>query len=112
MGRGLFALASIPSAAVLGQFYTIRIPPAEVARMAGGEISRFWFEDDGDGSAHVVLGPIELVNHSREPNCDRSWALSPAGEVVTLFAVRDIAPGEQLTIDYKFSGGPDDPPWA
>lgn len=112
MGRGVFAREAIAAGTEIGTFHSLRIPPTEVRQMAGTEISRFWFEDDDDGSAFVVFGPIELVNHSRAPNCDRRWVRTEAGEVVTLFAVRPIAAGEQLTIDYEFEGRPDDPEWA
>lgn len=112
MGRGVFAARTIAQGEVLGAFHTIRLPPHEVAAMAGSTLSHFWFEDDADGAAFVVLGFIELVNHSLTPNADRSWAPSPEGEIVTLFAARDIAPGEQLFIDYKFDAKPGNPVWA
>jgi hypothetical protein len=113
MGRGVFATAAIGAGAVLGLFHTIRLPPEEVRAAAGGVLSSFWFEDDADGSAYVVLGFIELLNHSaRAPNLERRWFATAAGPVVELYALRAIAPGEQLKIDYRFTGVPDDPPWA
>lgn len=80
--------------------------------LAGTEISRFWFVDEIDRSAFLVFGPIELVNHCRTPNCDRRWTRTEVGEVVTLFAVAPIEPGEQITIDYELDGRPDDTDWA
>jgi SET domain-containing protein len=111
MGRGVFATAPIAKGDVIGQFHTIHIPAPEAAKMAGSELSRFWFEAE-DGSVLIALGLIELVNHSRTPNCDRRWSQAVGGEVASLFAVKDIAAGEQLTIDYKFNGEPHDPDWA
>lgn len=111
MGRGVFACRAVPCGAGLGSFYTIEVPAAEVRAMAGGTLSRFWFEDE-DGSAAVVLGIVELINHSTTPNVGRRWLSSPEGQVVQIFALRDIAAGEQLFIDYKFDGAPDDPPWS
>lgn len=112
MGRGVFACAPIAAGEELGTWHTLHIPPTEVSVMAGTEISRFWFEDEADGGAFVVFGMIELVNHSRDPNCDRRWTMTEAGEVVTLYAIRPIPAGEQLTMDYKFDGKPGDPAWA
>jgi SET domain-containing protein len=112
MGRGVFAAEAIARGAEVGRFHTIRIPPAEVRAMAGSTLSHFWFEDDADGAAFVVLGFIELVNHSVKPNADRTWHVTPEGEVVRLYALRDIAAGEQIFIDYRFDATSANPAWA
>jgi uncharacterized protein len=113
MGRGVFAVAPIRANEQIDDvFYTVHIPAEEVRAMAGGTLSRFWFEDDKDGSASFVCGYIELMNHDPVPNIDRSWQKTPAGDVVTLRAIRDIEPGEQLFIDYRFEGGSNEPSWA
>lgn len=112
MGRGVFALRDIAAGEVLGIFHALRLPPAEVKAIAGGELSRFWFEDDSDGSAYVVFGLIELTNHSATPNADRRWHRWSDGYTVELFALGTIAAGDQLFIDYKFAGTADDPAWS
>ena len=112
MGRGVFATRTIAPGEILGLFHAIRLPPAEVAAIRGGVLSRFWFEDDTDGSAFVVFGLIELVNHRPTPNVDRRWRIVAGHDVVELFAIERIAPGEQLFLDYKFEGRADDPHWA
>lgn len=112
MGRGVFAARHIAAGETLGVFHSIQLPPHEVASMAGSTLSHFWFEDDADGAAFVVLGWIELVNHSLSPNVERTWRATPEGEVVTAYATRDIAAGEQLFIDYRFEAKPGNPPWA
>ena len=80
--------------------------------MQGWALSHFWFEDDSDGAAFIVLGWIEMINHSTTPNADRSWHITAEGEVVTLFVVLDIQPGEQLFIDYHFDPLDTNPAWA
>ncbi len=112
MGRGVFARAAIASGEVLGTFHTIHVPAAEVEAGAASTLAHYWFLDDADGSAYVVLGFIELLNHSRLPNLERRWLPSETGWQVELYALRDIAPGEQLLIDYRFAGGADEPVWA
>lgn len=111
MGRGVFAARDIEAGEMLGSFHTVRLPPAEVKALAGTTLSHYWFEDD-DGSAHVVFGWIELINHALTPNADRSWHATPEGEVVTLFATSPIAAGAQLFIDYKFDEAAANPAWA
>jgi uncharacterized protein len=117
MGRGVFANRAITQGETLAQFHTIKLPPADVAairaaRPNGGELGQFWFEDDADGSAFIVLGWLELVNHSANPNLDRTWRATPEGIVVTVFATRTITAGEQLFIDYKFAASEPKPAWA
>lgn len=112
MGRGVFARAPVAEGELLGTFHSICIPPAEVPPLVGTTLSRFWFEDEADGSALLALGEIEFVNHSRTPNCEQRWRDGVGGAVVEFYALRAIAAGEQLTMDYEFDGGPDDPDWA
>ena len=112
MGRGVFAGRALHRGEELGVFYSIRLPPDEVAKMAGTTLSTFWFEDEADGAAFVVLGWIELVNHSLKPNVDRNWRATLEGEMVTVHALRDIVAGEQLFIDYLFDASAKNPHWA
>ncbi len=112
MGRGVFAARAIFSGETLAEFHTLTLPPAEVRAMAGGTLSNYWFEDDADGSALIVLGWLELVNHQLPPNLDRHWRATAEGQVVTVVAARDIAASEQLFIDYRFDPGAANPAWA
>lgn len=115
MGRGVFAARSIASGEILAEFHTIRLPVDDVAatKAARGVLMNYWFEDDADGSALIVLGWLELVNHKRPPNLDRLWRDTPEGAVVTVIAARDIKAGEQLYIDYRFDpAAPNMPAWA
>jgi hypothetical protein len=105
MGRGVFTLQPIATGEVLGRFHTIRFPAEQVRRIAGSLLADYWFEDDGDGSASMALGFIELVNHGSEPNVDRRWERTASGEEVELYALTPIAAGAQLIMDYRFPDG-------
>ena len=52
----------------------------------------------GSGRAAVVLGYASLVNHSATPNCDTVRHIEALAH--DLIALRPIASGEELTIDY------------
>jgi hypothetical protein len=53
--------------------------------------------------------PFRFVNHSCDPNCEFNWfdivsaAETTARRRVMLFAMGDIKPGDELTIDYNWS---------
>lgn len=112
MGRGVFTKGMIEKDENLNSFYTINLPSSELGAMAGGTLSHYWFEDDSNNSAFITLGYITLINHSVKPNLDRRWFTVDGDEIVQLFALRKIEPGEQLFFDYRFEGKPTDPSWA
>ncbi len=43
-----------------------------------------------------------LINHSCEPNCYSRLVAARGKDRIIIFAKRDIAPGEELTYDYRF----------
>ena len=72
----------------------------------------FYFMNVGTGEvidACTVGNVGRFLNHSCAPNCEtQKWNVR--GEVVIgLFALRDIAPGEELTFDYNFERYGDKP---
>ncbi|HEY6065281.1 MAG TPA: SET domain-containing protein-lysine N-methyltransferase, partial [Thermoanaerobaculia bacterium] len=59
--------------------------------------TRHSFQVDFD--THVLIpGPIELINHSCEPNC--GVILPRAARSLRIHALRTIEPGEELFTDY------------
>jgi hypothetical protein len=97
-GKGIFALRRFRR----GEFIFRRrhgriVKNADVASLSDDE-RRHLCELDYEKSA-VLLSPGCYVNHSCDPNAMRSG--------VKVFAWRPIAPGEEITIDYRlnaFSG--------
>lgn len=55
--------------------------------------------------ARDVEQPARRVNHSCAPNCE----IRTEGLRAWVVALRDIAPGEELTYDYDFEEGPRTP---
>jgi len=52
---------------------------------------------------HAIMGGLaRFINHSCSPNCGvEKWEVN-GEERCAIFALRDIAPGEELSFDYKF----------
>ncbi|MHB1832102.1 MAG: SET domain-containing protein [Acidiferrobacteraceae bacterium] len=94
-GRGVFALQLIPAGTVVLEFRGPRLSAREVI----------------PDSYHLQIGDSEYlgasceaddyVNHSCDPNCG-------LGNGLTLRALRDISPGEELTWDYSTAIDEDD----
>jgi SET domain-containing protein len=108
-GRGLFARERILRGTRIIEYVGERITKAEADRRdarrlerqaAGGDGSVYIFElnkrHDLDGD--VTWNPARRINHSCAPNCEvqivrgRIW----------IVALRNLAPGEELTYDYSF----------
>ena len=69
----------------------------------------FAIDDKLTIDAGVNGNSIRFMNHSCEPNCETSLE----GDKVFVYALRDIAPGEELTYDYNLHpGDPSDSPEA
>lgn len=91
-GRGLFANDSFSTHTVItwGPVISLRC-----GSLDGTLLENHCWRDGG--MDHLTLGPLTLCNHSDHPNC-RSEV---EGGIDRLIALRDIASGEELTLDYR-----------
>ncbi len=93
MGRSLYSRTGHPAGEVLLEHYGRRVSFAE----GQGEASDHVMEI-GEDEVFLASGDLDdYVNHSCEPNCRLRF--EPDGRVF-LVAMRDIAPGEDLSFDY------------
>ena len=108
-GHGMFVRDFIPRDARIIEYFGERITKAEsrrreahqlAVRAAGGEGCFYIFElnqrHDLDGS--MAWNSARRINHSCAPNCE---AQNLSGRI-WIVALRDLAPGEELTFDYGF----------
>jgi len=93
-GRGLFARDALRRGQLLDR------NPVVVVRDAGKELGDYVF-DWGRNRYGLSFGLISIANHSTTPN---AYVLAEETDL-TLRALRDIAKGEEIFIDY----GPDHP---
>jgi uncharacterized protein len=107
-GRGVVAERAIAAGELVERAPVLIIPEADRAAINPTNVGNYifmWEHDTvaqdlytGRGRAAVVLGYTSLVNHSDTPNCDFVRHIDALA--LDLFAVRDIAGREELTIDY------------
>jgi hypothetical protein len=92
-GRGVFAARRFVTGEEVEVCPTVEVPDAAVV----GGLGDYVFGSGHDGSALLLLGFGMLYNHSAAPNVEYVQ-----GEETTIafVALREIEPGEELTIDY------------
>jgi SET domain-containing protein len=114
-GRGVFALVAMPAGELLGPYGGELIDAAtadERFAASGTHGHTFFF---GLSGGKVIDGgsagnSMRWLNHSCDPNCQ---ALEYEDEdVVVIETLRDVAPGEELFIDYRLQVDEEDPDTA
>ena len=87
LGQGIYATTALEPGQVILRGWGHRVPHR----------TRHSFQVGMD--THVVINsPVELINHSCEPNC--GVLVRPEVERLEIHALRRIEPGEELTTDY------------
>jgi len=98
--RGVYALERIPARRKVIEYTGQRISRRETKRRGQGSVTYLFTLDDYwtiDGACGG--SGAEIINHSCEPNL---YACIRRGHVLYLSG-RVIQPGEELTVDYRFS---------
>ena len=98
IGRGAYATAQIRRGEMVAIFGGLVADQAEVDEMSREQRSLALQVDEQHYLVSPEFSPSDGVNHSCAPNCGMSGAN-------IIVAMRDIAPGEQVTYDYAMSDG-------
>ncbi len=96
-GKGCFATIHFPYRKKIAEYTGERINEEEVQRRAGRRKLRICAIDENwslDGSRGG--NGTHYINHSCQPN---AFLMSTSGHLI-FFALRDIHPGEEITVDY------------
>jgi SET domain-containing protein len=100
MGRGVFAGRGFRAGEVIEVCPVIILPPGTDDAALDG-LRRYVFEwGDANDRLAVALGYGSLYNHSPDPNA--AFELRDARGEIVFRAVRPIAAGEQILIDYRW----------
>jgi hypothetical protein len=100
VGKGVFAMKRILPCTVIGEIQGSLISEAHYT-------SDYCFDFE-DGRQLEPAAPFRFVNHSCEPNCTFELCDIPNNDGSTsrhlyLFALKEIRPTEELTIEYNWS---------
>ena len=97
-GRGAFAAVAIPARRKIGEIRGESISVREARRRARG-VDRIMIVEVSERraiDASQSVDPLRFTNHSCRPNA----VLRIRQGRVEFYALRDVAPGEELTVDY------------
>ena len=92
-GRGVFATRGFAQGDLVETCPTVEVPDEEVT----GRLGDYVYSSIKAGDVLVVLGYGMLYNHSAEANLEY---LQDEPTTMRFVALRDVEPGEELTIDY------------
>ena len=68
-----------------------------------------WKNDKRKKQYAIALSPAELINHSYEPNA--TYKLNYPDRTIIFKAIKDIHPGEEITMNYNGHNQKDAPVW-
>ncbi|MEI8033351.1 MAG: SET domain-containing protein [Chlorobiaceae bacterium] len=95
-GRGAFATLKIREGAIIERCPAIEVSEGDV----GGELVNYVFYGSTEKRRLVAMGYGMLFNHSADPNVAYYREDGPLGLELILYALRDIAKGEELFYNY------------
>ena len=103
-GRGVFAAREIAEGEILDEAHVLHLSADDAAKIEATGIGTHYFhwegdEDDERWRGAVALGIVSLVNHSANANAG-VWQ-DYDRDVLVLEALRPIAAGEEILIDYE-----------
>ncbi|MEZ4984577.1 MAG: SET domain-containing protein [Saprospiraceae bacterium] len=97
-GRGVFTAEPIPEGSSIESCPVIVVTADDTERIHQTLLHDYYFLWGDDGSSAVALGYGSLYNHSSSPNAD--YGMDYDNLSIEVFALRDIAAGEEITFNY------------
>ncbi|MCR9202474.1 MAG: SET domain-containing protein [Planctomycetaceae bacterium] len=97
-GRGVFACKFIPAGTEFEKVPVLVFPSEEVLTGEVGDVLADYVFEWGKGTVALALGFGSIYNHSYSPNA----RYDDVGRMTKVYtALRDIQPGEEITINYN-----------
>jgi uncharacterized protein len=113
MGRGVFTSRSIDNGTVVEVSPVVVMSASERANLDLTRLHDYIFEwgepVSGEKQCCMALGYVAVYNHSYKSNCE--YEMDVDAELIRVKAVRDIAAGEELFINYNGDWDDEKPVW-
>lgn len=110
-GRGLFATHALPPGTLLSTVPAVLVDNDTRLLLEDSTLSGMFVDWDDEGTGALPLGPLALLNHAGEPNCEIAVADDDVlGPNVQLWTLGRVDAGDELTIDYV-AGDPERSLW-
>ncbi|MEM6395943.1 MAG: SET domain-containing protein [Bacteroidota bacterium] len=97
-GRGVFTAEALPKGSAIEIAPVIVLSKEDKEAIHQTHLHDYYFDWGKDGRAAIALGFGSLYNHSPDPNAD--YYMDFEAQTINFFTRRDIAAGEEITIDY------------
>lgn len=106
-GRGLFAARALAAGEVIERSPMLVLPHADLARVHATILDDYLFV--WENTSAFALGMGGLFNHSYTPNVE--YVRDYRTKMLVFETLRDIAAGEELTVNYNGDPTNQDPIW-
>lgn len=100
-GRGVFTSIPIEAGDTIEVCPVIVLPAKDLSAIHGTFLHDYYFLWE-DGQCAIALGYGSLYNHSANPNAE--YYMDYENTAITVYSLRPIAPGEEITISYTDDG--------
>lgn len=110
-GRGMFALEDIPAYQIIETAPVIVMSAEERKLLDQTLLHDYIFEwtPDGQQQCIMALGNVPIYNHSYASNAE--YTMDYENQSISIQSVRDIAAGEEVTINYNGDWNDEKPLW-
>ena len=109
-GRGMFACRRFVKGELIERAPIVAIDEKKWPNAAKTILSDYAFDwGEKDEHAAIALGYISIYNHSYSPNAQLEQMLDEL--MMEIIAIKDIEPGEEITINYNGDPAKQDPLW-
>lgn len=110
-GRGMFAGGAIPANTVIEEAPVIVMTQDDRKLLDKTLLHDYIFEwtPEGEQKCCMALGYVPIYNHSYTSNCE--YFMDYEQKLISIKTVRDVAEGEELTINYNGDWNDSRPVW-
>lgn len=101
-GRGVFTAQEIPAGSHIESCPVLVLSPEDTKQVHQTSLHDYYFLWGTKGESAIALGFGSIYNHASAANAD--YEMDIENTSIDIIALRDIAPGEEITLNYMEGG--------